>query len=231
MTESQWDACADPTPMLTFLCGKGSDRKLRLFACACCRASGHVFTDARFRHAVEVGERFADGRAAPEDLRAAWQGANDAAGDSVTAGTHRVGMNAAIAAKVLTRSSAGGGAALLVCRAAAVAAARALPTEDLAARQAEMEARLAASACLLRDLIGNPFRPVSLDPSWLAWNGGVVRKMAQTIYDEHRFTDLPVLADALEDAGCADAAAPAHCRQPGEHVRGCWVMDLLLGKA
>jgi hypothetical protein len=140
-------------------------------------------------------------------------------------------MNAAIPAKVLTRSSAGGGAALLVCRAAAVAAARALPTDDLAARQAEMEARLAASACLLRDSIGNPFRPVSLDPSWRAWNGGAVRKMAESIYEERRFADLPILADALEDAGCADAAILALCRGPGEHVRGCWVVDLLLGKA
>jgi hypothetical protein len=95
-----------------------------------------------------------------------------------------------------------------------------------------MEARLAASACLLRDLIGNPFRPVpTIDPAWLAWNGGAVRKMAQAIYDGRRFADLPVLADALEDAGCADAAILGHCRGPGVHVRGCWVVDLLLGKA
>jgi hypothetical protein len=84
---------------------------------------------------------------------------------------------------------------------------------------------------ILRDIFGNPFRPATIDSAWLAWNGGAVRKMAAAIYDGRSFADLPVLADALEDAGCADAAMLAHCRGPGEHVRGCWVVDLLLGKA
>jgi hypothetical protein len=74
------------------------------------------------------------------------------------------------------------------------------------------------------------FRPVPIDRSCLAWNGGAVRKMAQRIYDDRRFADLPVLADALEDADCGDAAILAHCRGPGEHVRGCWVVDLLTGR-
>jgi hypothetical protein len=86
-------------------------------------------------------------------------------------------------------------------------------------------------AGLLHEIFGNPFRPAALDPSWLAWHDGAVRKMARAIYDERRFADLPILADALEDAGCAEAAILAHCREPGEHVRGCWVVDLLLGKA
>ena len=68
------------------------------------------------------------------------------------------------------------------------------------------------------------------DPSWLAWNDGAIRKIAQTIYDARAFDRLPLLADALEDAGCTDAAILSHCREPGEHVRGCWVVDLLLGK-
>jgi hypothetical protein len=78
-------------------------------------------------------------------------------------------------------------------------------------------------------LFGNPFRPAALDPAWLAWNDGSVRKMAEAIYEEGRFGDLPILADAPEDAGCADADVLAHCRAPGEHVRGCWVVDLLAG--
>ncbi len=69
------------------------------------------------------------------------------------------------------------------------------------------------------------------DPSWLAWNDGAIRKIAQTIYDARAFDRLPLLADALEDAGCTDAAVLSHCREPGEHVRGCWVVDLLLGKS
>ena len=86
-----------------------------------------------------------------------------------------------------------------------------------------------AQIALLRDITGNLFRPAALAPSWLAWNDGTVRKMAQAIYDARAFDRLPLLADALEDAGCTDAAILSHGREPGEHVRGCWVVDLVLG--
>jgi hypothetical protein len=82
----------------------------------------------------------------------------------------------------------------------------------------------------LRDIVGNPFRPTAVEPAWLTWNGGMVTTLARTIYDEHAFDRLPILADALEDACCDDAAILAHCRGPGPHVRGCWVVDLLLRK-
>jgi hypothetical protein len=82
----------------------------------------------------------------------------------------------------------------------------------------------------LRDIFGNPFRPVTLDPVWVQWNAGTVRKMAQAIYDERAFDRLPILADALEEAGCDNRDVLDHCRSTGEHVRGCWVVDLLLGK-
>lgn len=86
-------------------------------------------------------------------------------------------------------------------------------------------------AVRVRDIFGNPFRlPPTLSPAWLQWNDGTVGRIAQAIYDEGRFEDLPILADALEDAGCDNADILAHCRQPGEHVRGCWVVDVLLGK-
>jgi hypothetical protein len=84
---------------------------------------------------------------------------------------------------------------------------------------------------LLRDLVGNPFRRARLDISWLAWNDGAIHKIAQNIYDDRAFDRLPLLGDALEDAGCDDADILSHCRTPGEHVRGCWVVDLLLGKS
>lgn len=81
---------------------------------------------------------------------------------------------------------------------------------------------------LLRDMFGNFFRPVSIDPDWLTPK---VSSIAQTIYDERRFGDMPVLlADALLAAGCTNEAILSHCRQPEEHFRGCWVIDLLLGK-
>jgi hypothetical protein len=83
---------------------------------------------------------------------------------------------------------------------------------------------------LFREIFGNPFRPVPIDPSWLAWRGGLVVMLAQSIYDERRFQDLPILADALEEAGCTSEDLLAHCRSSGEHVRGCWAVDLVLGK-
>jgi hypothetical protein len=77
----------------------------------------------------------------------------------------------------------------------------------------------------------NPFRGRrSVDPAWLCWNGGTVRRLAQALYDERAFDRLPALADALEEAGCGDAKILGHLRSPGPHVRGCWAVDLLLGK-
>jgi hypothetical protein len=98
---------------------------------------------------------------------------------------------------------------------------------------AEVEAvpdYLRAKCDLVREVFGNPFRPVPVERSWLSWREGTVVKLAEAIYDEWAFERLPILADALEDAGCDNADILAHCRQPGEHVRGCWVVDLLLGK-
>jgi hypothetical protein len=83
---------------------------------------------------------------------------------------------------------------------------------------------------ILRDIFGNPFRPITINPAWLSWNEGTIPKIAQAIYDERAFDRMPILADALEEAGCTNADILSHCRQPGEHVRGCWVVDLILGK-
>lgn len=88
----------------------------------------------------------------------------------------------------------------------------------------------AAGVVLLRDIFGNPIRPVIIDPAWLAWNNGTVVNLAQGIYDERAFDRMPILADALEDAGCHNDDILLHCRGGGEHVRGCWAVDLLLGK-
>jgi len=79
-------------------------------------------------------------------------------------------------------------------------------------------------------VFGDPFRFVAVDGNWLKWNDATVPHIAQAIYDDRAFDRLPVLADALEEAGCTDAAILDHCRGPVPHVRGCWVVDLLLGK-
>jgi hypothetical protein len=83
-------------------------------------------------------------------------------------------------------------------------------------------------ADLFRDIIGNPFRPVTADPSWLT---STVVSLAEGIYADRAFDRLPILADALQDAGCDNPDVLEHCHGPGPHVRGCWVVDLILGKA
>jgi hypothetical protein len=86
-------------------------------------------------------------------------------------------------------------------------------------------------AGLIRDIFGNPFRPrPTIDPAWLRWNDGTVVRMARGVYEDGRFGDLPILHDALLDAGCDNRDILDHCKGPGPHVRGCWVLDLLLGK-
>jgi hypothetical protein len=86
-------------------------------------------------------------------------------------------------------------------------------------------------ALLLREIIGNPFRaPPRMIPSWLAWEGGTVVNIARGIYNEEAFDRMPFLADALEEAGCDNAEVLTHLRLPGPHVRGCWPLDLILGK-
>src|SRR5262249_39772461 len=95
-------------------------------------------------------------------------------------------------------------------------------------REGARRAEAAALARLLRDVVGNPFRPPRVDPAWLA--AGVAVPLAEAIYDERAFDRLPILADALGDAGCSDAERLAHLRSRGPHVRGCWAVDLVLSK-
>jgi hypothetical protein len=85
----------------------------------------------------------------------------------------------------------------------------------------------------LRDIFGPlPFRAVTCNPVWFLWSGGTVQRLAASAYDERDFSPerMGVLADALEDAGCADPDILNHCRRPGVHVKGCWVVDALLGR-
>lgn len=95
----------------------------------------------------------------------------------------------------------------------------------------EMAAEERSQAELVRDVFGNPFCQVTRDPRWLAWRDGRVEKLAQTIYIDRDFELMPILADTLEEAGCNDDAILTHCRDSRQHVLGCWLVDLLLGKA
>src|SRR5262249_12009239 len=154
----------------------------------------HMMSDERFRRFVEVAEAYADGQASIEALVAAAEVAGDDPVDAYDAANDPL-RNAHVEAD-----------------AAAEGAYHFEATPDA----------IRASQCdLLRDIMGNPFRPVAVEPSWLAWNGGTLGKLARSIYNDRAFDRLPVLADALEDAGCHDPDILDHCRGPGPHVRGC----------
>jgi hypothetical protein len=224
MTEAEWLAFGDPGPMLDFLRGKASDRKLRLFIVVCCRHLQSSWESPPvYNEFLEWAELFADGAASSEDLASIGEAValylDDYAPDWWT------GIARAVACAVhLPRADPFGirQATLQVLRYDQ------FPGEDRAGLECE---EFTYQAAVLRDLVGPfPFRPMSLDPGWLTWNSGAIPKLAQAIYDERRFADLPILADALEEAGCTHADILDHCRRPGEHVRGCWVVDLLLSK-
>jgi hypothetical protein len=227
MTESEWLACTDPKPMLDFLnwwapfvWGRASDRKLRLFACACCRRVWHLAPHDDTRGAVEAAERFADGGGTAADLLRVHVSAAQVFYDYLREGRQ-----------------ADREAARADCSAAATAAwtAANLSGEwSLAAEVAGGVNAGPARADLLRDIFGNPFRPATVLPPWQTPQAV---GLAQATYDERELpagtldpARLAVLADALEDAGCDEADLLGHLRGPGPHVRGCWAVDLILGK-
>jgi hypothetical protein len=208
MTEQEWLDCADPTLMLSLLLGKATDRKLRLFALASFACIRHLPTDENDRRVIELADRYADGNASDMERQQAWETIDTAKWEAVDAQyfgeAARLWVRQQAVARSMTSSSGVIGLARSIRDGEAIA--------------------------LIYCIFGNPFRPVAIDPMWLRWHGSIIQQLAQTIYDERCFADLPILADALEDAGCDHSEILSHCRSPGPHVRGCWVVDLLLGK-
>jgi hypothetical protein len=238
VTEAEWLAATDPIAVLAFLHGRASARKLRLFACACCRHIWHLLPDERSRRAIEVMERHLDGRADAEEMR-------DAARAAAAAGVAAFATydeSAASAAQIagdpegnapawMRPADAAMTAAENAACDAADAAAQAGSDPDVAGRRVRWRAERLAQCQLLRDLFGPlPFRPAPANSFVPAWNDRLVVKIAQGIYAESTFERLPVLGDALEEAGCSDRELLGHLRGPGPHVRGCWAVDLILGK-
>jgi hypothetical protein len=227
MTEEEWLACDDPEAARKALRGKVTDRKLRLFACACVRHIWHLLTDPRSRGAVEAAERSADGFSGKEELQAARSEARDA----IAANYPYMRIERAHYVRVAARDAAREAAASAAKNAPA-SATYALDGDSLNPRAA-LERRW--QAALLGDLLGNPFRPLTLDP---AWRTADVIALAQAAYEER---DLPsgqldpqrlaILADALEDAGCTDAQLLGHLRGEGPHWKGCFAVDAVLGKS
>lgn len=222
MSEDEWLTCADPWMLLNHFRGslRQRSRKLRLVAAACCRRIWRVLSDERSRRVVEIAERFADGAADGQELQAA---------SDVSHAAHRD----AFRLKGKIGASAEWAAAFSADQRPFFAATRAANFAWVAMGDPVTEPgpEKAAQAKLIREIFGNPFRPVAVNLAWRTWNDGTVEKLARSIYDLRRFDLMPILADALEEAGCDNTEILAHCRGPNEHVRGCWLVDLLLGKS
>jgi hypothetical protein len=230
--EAEWLACARPEALLNFaqrkLHRKVLRRKQRLLVCACCRLLWPLLGDPDSRHAVEVGERFARGTATPKERDNARQAAElPLPGESAAA-------MAAWAAELACYPGPD------VRRAVDQAISYVVDIEvltdlgpfraDIAAAWKAKRAGSRARICdSVRDVFGPlPFRCPHVEPAWLAWGEATVPRIAQAIDDELAFDRLPILADALEDAGCTDEDILGHCRGPGPHGKGCWVVDAIL---
>jgi hypothetical protein len=251
MTEAEWLACTDPQKMLKFLRGKATKRKLRLFAVACCRSIWHLLTNTRGREAVEVSERYADGVVNQRELMKAGRRAQYAltAIDNARPPIHKLTPDAGRARCILAtaitaarcsteKDSSDAARYASTCAAQAIAYQTAPPgalvmygDPDADEELAGCEERHVRQCQFLHDIFDGVFRPsFPLPPVVLAWNDSTIPRMAQGIYEERAFGRLPILADALLDAGCDDEELIRHCRSEGPHARGCWAVDLILGK-
>lgn len=209
MTQSEWLVSLDPQQVFQNLKGKPSARKFRLFAAGCCRHFWDQLTDERSRAAVEFAERYADNEVISAEAMTVEGLAVEVVDSTRQFGQNTTNDAAACAATCLALwASASWGAFQLV-------------------RWGE---RLVGRS-LLNKLLGCvfrvPYHRIDFQP---AWRTDAAVGLAHSIYADRAFDRLPILADALQDAGCEDEAVLAHCRGDGPHVRGCWVVDLVLGK-
>jgi hypothetical protein len=237
-----WDAfdllswCADEDNDLRI-----SQRKLRLFAVASCRTIWPFLTEDISRRAVEVAEWSADHPDSLEALRTVRKMAEEARRaaepEALVAAAPReevVAYYCAALAECLTQDDfyyqhmaqdVADTVIALVIHSAIPPHLRGTGEGDAIAEQA-IGGRRSLECDLVREIFCNPLRPVSITP---AWRTPQALAIARTAYEERRWEDLPLLADALEEAGCTDVAILSHLRGPGPHVRGCWPVDLILG--
>jgi hypothetical protein len=245
MSEKEWLNCQKPHELLhslgihlkQWMTREAIKRKMRLFAVACARPFVPLFPDERGMQPIEIAERYADGLARPKALSLARQNAVEARWFESEQREQEIEnydddfdpLFSKIAEEV-TAAKDEDAAIATACSASELAGSnpQRVPA-PIRATFVEVAKRSGRDAqmTLLREIFGNPFDPVKLNPCWLT---STVKTLAFAIYEERSFIDLPVLADALEDASCTDLKILNHCRQPGEHVRGCWVVDLILGK-
>jgi hypothetical protein len=220
--ENLWWSGTDLAGMKRLACESHAERKLRLFGCACCRRMWPLLNRKKLRDAIEVAERFADGRASDEERIVAHRSV--ARSIELFDVDSSQGQEALYAAEFLLDSArfAGNDAPDMALRAIA-AAHRHQPAVHEAEARRQME--------MLRDIFGPLlFRWIPFAEEWREWKRGCLPKLARTIYEDEHFDLLPILSDALQEAGCADPDVLAHCQSNTRHVRGCWVVDWVLGR-
>jgi hypothetical protein len=228
MTEVDWlTGNSDPLAMLWELREKmrvtrtkKGRRKLRLFGCGCCQVIRDYWHDPLLAKAVEIAERFAEGQATKVEM----EKVNLRLMPLTLGGylpEHAGAQQRTVAAMAQVTT------VLAAFVAAAGVVTFPLPLAGYCGDEQEGNQTIRR---ILRCVFGNPFRPLGVNKTWLRWNDGTVPKIAQGIYEERAFDRMPILADALLDSGCDNEDLLAHCRSAGPHVRGCWALDLLLGK-
>ena len=207
MTEPEWLTSRNPEQMVQHLLPTDQPpRRFRLFAVACCRCNQSRIRDGRCQTAIEVAELYADRVVKLADLQT-----TDAV---VRDGLYLGGWNAVAAEAVAARP----------CHLVASATLKTMT----AVKGLKGGIRRKAAAHL-RDIFGNPFRPITFSSEWRT-NTAVT--LARQMYESREFGAMPILADALQDAGCSEPAILDHCRDTSlTHVRGCWVTDLVLDKS
>jgi hypothetical protein len=234
LTEEEWSTAVDPWRLLLRQWPrKTTDRKFALFAVACWRQIWNLINEES-RRAIEALEEFADlapERQRPED----WEAIRDAVCPlaEIGAESEQAGWNPERAAREATSLvtwlvlSPAESSILEQVRYEFEGAA----LDSGEAVSSAWRARACAHCELLRHVVGDPFHHPPVVPSHcLEWNGGTVPAIALGIYRDRVFGEMPILADALEDAGCTDAQILDHCRAGGDHMRGCWALDLVLGR-
>ena len=209
MTDEAWRECDDPPQMLAHLRGKASHRKLRLTLTGIARRAWEDLRDERSRRAIEIVECYADGGATHAELHVANRLVHQAREEAHS--------GAIVSARTLASLACHPGDGFDAAR------------DTLAwVKNGRYEPGPPAVADVFREIFGNPFRPASPDPAWRTTD---VRLLAEGIYAERAFDRMPILADALQDAGCDNDALLSHLRGANAaHVRGCWALDLVLGK-
>jgi hypothetical protein len=240
MTEAQWLACDDPLLLLPFLRtpwadwqSKGSNRRrLQLFVCATCRRFWPLLGDAGFQHLLEFSERDADGKAHwdGEAHWAEWSKIVESAWalyrnlPETTQGSHV--CRAAVWSTVARANQNFAEAAI---REMLLLNSKWSTLKHLLGELVHVTKRSERlyHVQLLHDIFGNPFRAVTFSPEWRT---DTALSLARQMYESRDFGAMPILADALQDAGCDNEDILNHCRGEGPHVLGCWVVDLVLGK-